>query len=142
MTERTVAHKTPLLVLPSSGSTGEIITPAGGSFSTSSSSSVAPASEPQTRRHALMPRAWGTAIKAFAIATLPLADVYDRPRRSLFRRGDYVIVIGEHLPSDLYEEPDSIFAMRPNRPTLWLPDVPIFQPRRPYISAWTLTDDV
>jgi hypothetical protein len=142
MIDRIVAHKTPLVALPSSGSTDDITTPpAWPSFTTSSSVAIVPAGESQTRRHALMPRAWHTTMKAFAVATLPFADVYDAPQRLLIRRGNYVIVIGEQLASDVYEEPDAIFATHPDRPTLWLSNVRILDPRRPFISPWTLPDD-
>ena len=131
------------VLLSASGSTGPDVTSPAEWVSSSSTVPVIVTIEQQARKHGLIPRAWQGAMKAFAVAILPLADVYDPllRRNLLTTGGNYVVLVGEHLPGDVYDEPESIFAMRPERATLWLPSVPILPRRRPFIPSWDLSDD-
>ena len=83
-----------------------------------------------------MPRSWRATMKAFAVAALPVAEMFDPPRRSVLTGDDYVIVLGEQIPGYVDVEPESIFAMKPKRATLWLASVPFLPRRRPFIPPW------
>lgn len=88
------------------------------------------------RRHGLIPKAWRAVVRPFVVAVLtPFAEVYERPRRSVFTGTGQVIVIGEYAP-----EAESVFAVRPRRHTLWLPSVPLLPRRRPFIFPWEPSD--
>ena len=143
MTKR-AATGAPFATLPSSGSTSADVVFATGSLPSSATALVVPAVEehaPQQRgRPGVFMSSWHAAIKAFTVVALPLGEVYDLPRRRNLSTGDsYVIVIEDYITGD--EEPESIFALHAERPTLWLPTVPILPRRRPFIPPWDPSED-
>lgn len=128
------------LMLPESGSVAPEVRVQGGTWisSTGSTTFVTP-SEDYVRRCGTLPTAWPASMKAFVLAvTLPLGEVYEPRRRNLdFSQPNQIIIWGDHIAGDVDFEPEPIFAMRPQRSTLWFSAdyrLPILPPRRPFIS--------
>jgi hypothetical protein len=133
-----------LSVMPAeSGSTDDLVLGAGGRVPTSTSTgtmTVLPTVEREPRR-----RRWRAAAKRLAVAALPLAEVYDPPRRGLFETGisQILVTVDDLIDDSLLFEPESLLVIAPDRPTLWFPGpLPILASRRPYVSpTWDLLDE-
>lgn len=96
--------------------------------------------EGRARRHGLIPKSWSAAVWPYALAVMvPMTEIEHRRRQPIFTGSEHVIVLGERVGAVDFEH-ESIFAMRSDRPTLWLPSVPILPQRRPYIPPWDPSD--
>lgn len=96
--------------------------------------------EGRARRYGLIPMSWAAAVRPYALAVIvPITEIEHPRRRSFFTGSEHIIVLGERV-DDMEFEHESIFAMQRQRPTLWLPSVPILPRRRPYVPPWDPSD--
>jgi hypothetical protein len=101
---------------------------------------VSTAIEPERPRRS----AWRETMKVLVVATLPIAGVYDPPRRWDLNAAfsHHALILGGDDLGHFDVDPESVLAVMPRQPTLWIHDaVPILPPRRPFISALNLLDE-
>lgn len=90
---------------------------------------------------------WRETMKALTVAaTLPIAEVYEPTRRWDFNAaaafGYHTIVIGGDRLRHYDVDPESVLAVMPREPTLWIHHaVPILPYRPPFISVLDLLDE-